>query len=123
MLTEPALTPLGEASIYAAWRAQYLRCLAGPAFTPLGGASIYAAWRDQYLRRLAGPAFTLLGEANIYAAWQHPKNPVFILPGNFSIYRKSRGRQSACAGCADGHQADKYRDSAEKNRFSSANNI
>ena len=27
---------------------------------PLGGASIYSAWRAQYLRRLVGPAFTPL---------------------------------------------------------------
>ena len=30
-------------SIFAAWRGQYLRRLAGPVFIPLGGASIYAA--------------------------------------------------------------------------------
>ena len=33
--------PLDEASIYAAWRAQYLRCLAGPVFAPLGGPTPY----------------------------------------------------------------------------------
>ena len=45
-LTSPVFTPLGacpvfmlldEPSIYAAWRVQYLRRLAGPVFTPLGG--------------------------------------------------------------------------------------
>ena len=72
--------PLGGASIYAAWRSQYLRRLAGPAFTPLGGARVYAAWRGQCLYRLAGPVFTLLGGPSIYAAWwlaldilRHPK--------------------------------------------------
>ncbi|EHM54293.1 hypothetical protein HMPREF9080_01313 [Cardiobacterium valvarum F0432] len=32
-----------------------------PAFIPLGGSSIYAAWRAQCLRRLAGPVFMPLG--------------------------------------------------------------
>lgn len=53
-------SPLGEPSVYVAWRAQYLRRLArvqylsrlaGPVFIPLGGPSVYAAWRAQYLRR------------------------------------------------------------------------
>ena len=74
----PVFTPLGVASIYAAWRpsiyvawrAQYLRRLASPVFTPLGGASVYAAWQAQCLRRLAGPVFTPLGRPIVYAAWQ-----------------------------------------------------
>jgi len=36
----------------SAWRGQYLRRLATPVFTPLGKASIYAAWQSQHLRRL-----------------------------------------------------------------------
>ena len=48
-----ANTPLGGASICAAWQGQYLRRLAGPVFTPLDGVSIYAAWR-----------------ASVYAAWR-----------------------------------------------------
>ena len=48
-------------SIFAAWRGQYLRRLAGPVFIPLGGASIYAACRAQHLRRLTGPVFIPLG--------------------------------------------------------------
>ena len=55
------MTPLGGPSIDAAWRAQYLRRLAGPVFTPLGGPSIDAAWRAQYLCRLAGPVTTTFG--------------------------------------------------------------
>ena len=42
--------------------------LVNPVLTPLDGASIYTAWRVQYLRRLAGPVFTLLGGPSIYAA-------------------------------------------------------
>ena len=59
----PVMMPLGEPSIYAAWRAQYLRRLASPVFSPLGEPSIYAAWRAQYLRCLAGPVLTPFGEA------------------------------------------------------------
>ena len=80
-------SPLGEPSVYVAWRAQCLRRLAGPVFTPLGepqclrrltgpvfaplgGASVYAAWRAQYLRRLADPVFAPLGGPSIYPAWR-----------------------------------------------------
>ncbi|EHM54331.1 hypothetical protein HMPREF9080_01351 [Cardiobacterium valvarum F0432] len=41
--TSPATTPLGGASVYAAWRGQHLRHLTRPVFIPLDGASIYAA--------------------------------------------------------------------------------
>ena len=40
---------------------------------PFDGSSIYAAWRVQHLRRLAGSVFMPLGETNIYAAWRIPK--------------------------------------------------
>ena len=89
-------SPLGGASVYAAWRAQYLRRLADPVMTPLGGPSIYPAWRTQrlrrlaspsvyaawraqylrrlarvqYLSRLAGPVFTPLGGPSVYVAWR-----------------------------------------------------
>ena len=63
-------TPLGGASVYAAWQAQCLRRLAGLVFTPLGRLSVYAAWQAQCLRRLAGSVFTPLGGASVYAAWQ-----------------------------------------------------
>ncbi len=33
-------------------------------------ASIYVAWRSQYLSRLTKPAFTSLGEPSIYPAWR-----------------------------------------------------
>ena len=101
-----AFIPLGEPSIYAAWRAQYLRRLASPVFTPLGGPSIYAAWRAQYLRRLAGPVhaawraqclrrltgpvMTPLGGPSVYAAWRAQclrrlAGPVFTPLGGPSI--------------------------------------
>ena len=67
--TKTSPCSLGETSIYAAWRDQYLRRLARPVFTPLRETSIYAASRDQYLRRLASPVFMPLGEPSIYAAW------------------------------------------------------
>jgi len=35
-------------------------------FSPLGGPSIYAAWRAQCLRRLAGPVFAPLGGPTPY---------------------------------------------------------
>ena len=89
-------SPLGEPSIYAAWREssiypawrvqclsrladpvftplgepQCLRRLAGPVFTPLDGPSICAAWRGQCLRRLAGPVFAPLGGPSNDAAWR-----------------------------------------------------
>ena len=89
-------SPLGEPSVYVAWRAQYLRrlarvqylsrlagpvfiplgepqCLrrlAGPVFIPLGGASVSAAWRAQCLSRLADPVFIPLGKSSIDAAWR-----------------------------------------------------
>ena len=69
-LVRPVLMPLGGVSVFAAWRVQYLRRLAGPVFIPLGEPSIYAAWRGQYLRRLAGPVLMPLGGASIYAAWR-----------------------------------------------------
>ncbi|RKW12496.1 MAG: hypothetical protein D8H94_11470 [Cardiobacterium sp.] len=43
---------------------------AGSVFIPLGGPSIYAAWRAQYLRRLASPVFTPLIEPSVLAAWR-----------------------------------------------------
>ena len=85
------VSPLDEPSVYAAWRAQYLRRLAGPVFPPLGGASVYPAWRAQYLSRLAGPVFIPLGGASIYPAWRTQclsrlAGPVFIPLGGLSIY-------------------------------------
>ena len=82
---------LGKPSIYAAWRAQYLRRLASPVFTPLGEPSIYAAWRAQYLSRLVGSVFIPLGEPSIYAAWwgqylSRLAGPVFTPLGDASVY-------------------------------------
>ena len=100
--------PLGVASIYAAWRGQYLCRLAGPVFTPLGGPSVYAAWRGQYLCRLAGPVFTPLGGPSVYAAWQPSiyvawraqylrrlASPVFTPLGRGSVYLVCRAVLSA----------------------------
>ena len=85
------LSQLDEPSVYAAWRAQCLRRLAGPVFTPLGGSSIYAAWRVQCFRRLTNPAFTPLGEPSIYAAWRvqclrRLESPVITPLGGPSVY-------------------------------------
>ena len=41
------MTPLGRASVHAAWRGQCLSRLAGPVFAPLGGPSVYPAWRGR----------------------------------------------------------------------------
>jgi len=54
------MTPLGEPSNDAAWRAQYLRRLAVPVFTPLGEPS-----------HLVSPAFTPFNEPSNDAAWRH----------------------------------------------------
>ena len=94
-------SPLGEPSVYVAWRAQYLRRLAraqylrrlarvqylsrlaGPVFIPLGGPSVYAAWR--------APVFTPLGGASVYVAWRvqclrRLAGPVFSPLGGPSVY-------------------------------------
>ena len=108
-LADPAFTPLGGPSIYAAWRGQHLRRLARPAFTPLGEPSNYAAWRGQHLRRLAGPVFTPLGGASIYAAWrgQHLRRlAVFtgcsplpaLLPAS-ARGRRARSPRCCCGSC------------------------
>ena len=97
-LADPAITPLGEASVYPAWcvanlkfctekslpplageggrrpeggiKNQDLSRLAGPATTPLGGPSNRAAWRTQQPSRLANPATAPLGGPSNHAAWR-----------------------------------------------------
>ena len=69
-LAGPVFIPLSEPSVYPAWRAQCLSRLADPVFIPLGGPSIDAAWRTQCLSRLAGPVTTPLGGPSVYAAWR-----------------------------------------------------
>ena len=67
--TKTSPCSLGETSIYASGRDQYLRRLMSPVFIPLGGTSIYAAWRGQYLYRLAGPVFIPLGTDKALPPW------------------------------------------------------
>ena len=90
-LANPAFTPLGGPSNHAAWRAQQSRRLAAPATTPLGEPSNHAAWRTQQPRRLAGPATTPLGEPSNYAAWRGQclsrlTNPATTPLGEASVY-------------------------------------
>ena len=56
---------------------QDLSRLVSLVFTPLGEPSVFVAWRGQYLRRLAGPVFTLLDGSSVCAAWR--ANTVSIL--------------------------------------------